>query len=533
MEGLVPYFILVTLTYSAIVSYSSNMKLIALISGFYLVALNVIPTLKYVFVYGYHDPLDHFGSIQQTIAAGHMSEVGVYSEQYGAAPGLHLLVSELSMVTGSNALFAFKLFLVVSPFILPLVVYLVMKRLDAPNGLVKAALFASVITAPVTYIYTGTTSVYPLYEMFICFCLLFFSFGPRSRSEFVTAFVIGVGIVVSHDSTSFFLLVIVSSTMLFIILARRIGIFKRIPNLSILFAMSFGTLVLAHFTFTSSTGNLTRLLSLMDQMIVRTLFGHQLAAVSYYQGFFSLGLIDRIKIFLITYGNVAILLLLVAAAPFALYKLRRANVKLRGFYYNMIFPALLAFLSFALYLFVSGAPDRGLIYFAAFAPFLAGLTIYYLFFSRRYRFDNLVVTIVVFSLICACVLSTFPVQPLMPTVSTTQGSYYAYDLRQVNTVYDRSLVLFVSAHNSSLSIWTDDILRDLTLALTNSDFQSLLTSNPEKAALLLLSVSHAIPSGRNAFSNEQYIQNASLQDDILYSNGLSFAMLNTSNTAFP
>ena len=142
LEGLVPSFLLLTLVYSIIVGFSSDLKLIAIISAIYLVAINMIPNLKYAFIYGYHDPLNHYGSIKETIALGNVSELGIYEEQYAATPGMHILVSELSIITGSSALTAMKLFLILRPLILPLAVYFVVKKLDVSNGLAKAIIAA-------------------------------------------------------------------------------------------------------------------------------------------------------------------------------------------------------------------------------------------------------------------------------------------------------------------------------------------------------------------------------------------------------
>lgn len=530
LGGLFPYFALVTLIYSAIVSFSSSLKLTAFISGMYLTTLNLIPSLKYTFVYGYFDALNHFGSISQTIALGHVSEVGPYAIQYGATPGIHIFVSELSIVTGLDALSAFKFFLIFSPFIIPLVAYIVVERMEAPKGLSKAIIVSSVIMAPLTYLYTGTTAAYPLYALFISFCLLLFSFGSRLRSEFVVALVVGVAIIISHDATSFFLLVIVPLFLLFIWSGRRIGVFDRIPHQSSLFTLIFVILLLAHFTLSSSISNLSTLLSVFEELISKTLLRHQIVAATYHQGFYVLGFLGQVKILFISYGQIALVLLSLIVALFAMRKARAcANVKLRQFYHMVPFPMSITLLLSLIYFFVGPTPGRGFVYLAVFLPFFAGLALFYLLFSRRFRFSRLVFTVTVFSLLCINAMFIFPFQPLLPHVSETPGSYYAYDLRQVNTEYDRSLVVFASIHDSKLNAWADDILKNEAIALTNSSFQLLITMNQGKATLLLLSESHSVASGKDAVSNRQYIENTSQVDDVLYSNGFSYLMFNMSN----
>jgi len=536
LEGLLPYFLLVVLFYSLLVAFAHGARLVALLSSVYLVVVNMIPNIKYVYLYGYSDPLLHYGSIEASIISGHASEVGAYTVQYSATPGMHLFVSELSVVTGLDALLAFKLFLVLSQLTVPLAVYLVMRRLKAPANLAKISIAAVAITAPLTYIYGGMFAIFATYVLFLYFCLLFLTHGITSRSELVVAILLGLTILISHDVTTFFLLGFLVLSWIIVRVRKVFPGTTSTTRTSTVFVVVFAVVALAHFVLTSSLNNLSTLFSLIENAIMNLFHGAQPVALSYYTGFNALSLIDKVKILLVRFGKDFLSILLVLLSPLALSRLHYSDSTLKRFYRVLVTPLILALLGFFLLIFMRPNEGRGLVYVTALCPFFVGPSILYLTNSKGQRFNRTILAVVLFCLICFSVMIIYPCQPLLPTFTTTRGDYYALDMREANTVYDRSSIIFASSHVSNQSIWVDQIQFDQSYALAGPLFQSLLTSNRDSANLILVTRSgsaHAIPSGRDALANDEFMENAPLNHSLLYSNGFSYMLLNTSSSHLP
>jgi hypothetical protein len=533
LEGVFVPFLLLTIVYAAITSFSPSIKMVVITTSIYLAAINVLPCIKYPFIYGYHDPLLHFASIKETIAASRVVEVGPYSVQYGATPGTHILVSILSLVTGFDIVDAIKTFLIFLPLSLPSVVYMTMNKLDFPNGLKRTVIASIPITTPITYTYFGASAVYPLYVLLICFCLLFACRRKSSRSEVAVALVLSAAILISHDVTSFLLLGF-TLILLALIGVETKKVFYTTARPPVLFFLVFITMAFAHFSFSSSINNFMQISSLIKEVVSRLTMGESPVAFSHYSfSFYQLTLFDIVQILIIRFANIAISLILVLIAPFAIMRLRFREKRLQKsekFYRILTPPFIFALVVFISLFFLRSVTHREF-YMAAFFPFLAGVSIYYVFYSKHYKFKNLVLTTVIFVLIVISSFSIYPIQPLMPSFSTDQGAYYVLDMREVTTVYDRSLILFVNVHTVRYIVWADVIMTGQIRALTNPSFQSLLTSDHNKAALLMLghtAYSHTIPSGRDALANEQYLMNALQQTGVLYTNGPSYALLNGS-----
>lgn len=536
LDGLLWHFILLTVVYAVIVGFSKDVRLVAIITSIYLVVVNLIPNLKYIFPYGSADPLLHYGSIQGMVESGQVSGVGAYESQYAAAPGLHIVVTEIAIVTGLSALNAFKLYLIILPLTIPLAIYFVTTKIEISNVLAKAMIASSSIVMPMTYIFFGTTSVYPLYVLFIYLCLLFLTCGIGSRSEVLAGIVLGIGILVSHDATSFFMMSILIFLVIMMKSNRVASLSARVSSLPFLFILTFIVMALAHFSLTSSISNFSNLLSLINEAFLKVLSGSQPVALSSYEGFNVLSLIDKIKILTVRYGKDVLSLLLVLLSPVILWRARLRVGKLHAFLRILVVPLVLTLSVFFFFLFLRPYENRGLIYVAALYPFLGGLTIYYLCDSINRRYSHVIMASVVFLMLCVSTVTTYPCQPLIPAVPGTQGKYYALDMRSVNTIYDRSIVAFVGSHDQKTTVWADQIIRDQAYALANQSFQSLFSWHYNEAPLIIITLSgtpHAIPSGRDAMANDDFLASSLINESVLYSNGFSHLLLNVTASRLP
>lgn len=532
LDGLFPSFVLFVIAYIAVVSFSRNVKFVAIVASIFLAVINFIPTFKYVFIYGFKDPLNHYGFMKEIITSGHVPEIGFLKDQYGPTPGMHIFMSELSILSGLNGLISMKMFLIVFPFMIPLVVYLVTRKLNMPSSLAKLTIVSTTISPKRTYYYGGTTSVYSLFVLFICFYSLFASSGKISRSKYTLIILFGMTIVISHDVTNFFLLILTLLALLF----AKLKLFKSLRSLAMLNLILI-VVILSHFTLTSSI-NFSRLLFLIKQSFVSLFTKTQIMPLSpqgYYSTFFQLTLLDKIRVLLVGFASDAVLLFVLVLGFIAMLKLRFRDSKLVKFYQFLVLVFVIGALTFILPLFISQyIINRGLSYVSVITPFFAGLGFFYLFYSKRKSLNKVIFLTVMFALVFVPFLQIYPFQPLIPKISNSSRSYYIVDWRQVNTAYDRSLISFVAMHDLKLKITTDNIFRSQMRALANATFEDLLTwssplSKVKYGPLILIShpgASHIIPSGRDAVAIEQYLQRSLQENNVIYSNGEAYACLN-------
>jgi len=534
LSGIFEYFLLLILVYSFIVSFSSNLKLITGVTSIFLVAINLIPNLKYVFIYGTFDPLAHYGFIQQMISSGHVPQVGVYKDLYGPTPGLHIFVSTLSMVSGFSVSMSMKAFLTIFPLILPLAVYLVAKRLNMPKGLSKLAVISTAVTSPTTYIFGGTSATYFLYVFFLYFLLLSISHKEFTRRDLLVSIVFGLAILFSHSPTSFFLLFsLVVASVAFILLKAMRPSAKLQPSS---FMIMWIVVYLAYFVYVSDFDFLI-FLQLSKTLMTRLLSGQEPLTVGYYRGFYELALHDQAKVLIVMFGRDAVAGLLSILALVVMFRLKFKDNNLRRFYYVLVLFSFLASCMFLLYLFIRPIGfviSRGLGYFLALSPFLVGLTLY--FVQRRcHQFSRLILAFTVFALICVSILQTYPYQPLIPIISTEYGDRYVMDYRQSNSIFQRALIHFVSTHNNQLDIATDDLTRWQMYGLTDPYYQYLISwetpgiTKEMHASLTLISPNaraNPMATGKNAVIYERYVREALQTRNLIYMNGESYIFLN-------
>jgi len=525
LDGIFPIYLPFVMLFAVIVSFSSNIKFIAIITSISLATFVLIPSLKYVFIYGYHDPLGHYGFIRELINSGSIPESGFYASQYGSTPGSHIIVSTISLIAGLDAAAAMKVFLIISAFIIPLATYFVIKKLNMPKKLFKIIIIATAVTAPVQYIFTGTIASYPILVLFFCFWLLL-ACRDYTHSNFLIATLLGITIIISHDVTSFFVLACLSF-VLFANLFTKTVKYSKYSKTNSLLNLTIVLLILIHFVFASSF-NFPRLLFLIKDSIWSLFLRGSPVAFEYYQSFFELNLLQKVSVLAVRFAKNAILIFLSILAPLAIWRLKLDNNDLKRFYSKLAIPTVFALLLFILPLFVRPLVSRGLIYLSAFSPFLAGITIFWFIYSKRH-FENTILAVIVFSLISISIIQIYPCQPLIPQVSTEYGNYYVADWREVSTIYTRSMIYFVATYNIRLNVWADDITRWEIYGLTSPTFQSLLTWHPSSSPLVLLSHAgdaHVIPSARDAVAHEQYLQNASRENSVIYNSGKSLILFN-------
>jgi hypothetical protein len=223
---------------------------------------------------------------------------------------------------------------------------------------------------------------------------------------------------------------------------------------------------------------------------------------------------------------------LMLIAPLAISRTLSDNKKLRRIYAVAAVPLAVGVLVFLLPFLIRTTIDyRGLVYAEGVAPLFAGTSLFYIFFSKHTNnLRKVIATTLVFFLILLEITQTYVWQPIIPTQMTEVGKLYVVDWRQVNTIYSRSMISFVSTFDLSLGIETDVSTRSQILGLTDSRTQSLLTTVQNGSThLYLLSrvgFGQEIASIRYAVFDEELLRTATQSSSIVYDNGGCYIALN-------
>ena len=533
LDGLFPYFILFVIAYALVVSLSADLRLTAIATSVFLVVFTSVPNLKYVFVYGFYDPVAHYGFIQRIISSGFVPTQGFYSDSYGPTPGLHILVSAISVATGLDVSTSMKTFLTALAAVPPLAVYFVAKKLEMPDDLKKIMIVSAAIAFPITYVFSGTHCIYSLYVLFAYALLLCFSQKRISRADFILGTMFGIGLSLSHDVTSFFLLMILSAIFIFLFIKNQLKHSSESHRQFAFLALTFVAVSVTHFIFVSSV-DFSRLLKLGVSFLESLFFGSETGATTYYPGFSGLTFLDQARVSVVRFARDAITMIMIVLAPVAVYrlKLRKSNSRFYEILYVSTFVAVIVFFVSS---YVRPSDQRGTEYLWGLSPFLIGVTLFWFAGHGRGRFGRVRSFVIISSIILISSLQIFPFQPLIPKIPTSLGSFYVVDWRTINNAYDLSLVRFTGEHDSRMTLAVVAVTRWQIYGVTDVSFQSLLTwDDPTKdmnitADLILVSLDpnvHPIASGRLAIEYYQRAQNMTSVNGILYNNGESCLLLN-------
>jgi len=542
LDGILPYFIFFVLVYSINAIFMEDLKHVTILTSIFLLALNLVPNLKYDFILGFYDPLWHYSFINGITSSGFVPTTGVYAVQYGTTFGLQSLVSSLSQVEGLNTADAMKVFLVLAPLLVPLTLYFVLRKVEASNDLARLIIVSSAIIWPTTYIYSGTISVFYLYAFFV-FLLILLSIGQSDIGLSILAILTGAAVVISHDFTSFFLSLSVI-ILLVLQLSQKRSSSKRLTgfsNFPLIVGLIFVFLAFAHLTLASGS-NFATLTSLLKDLVASVISPpHVLPATTFYSGFYSLTMLGKFKVLFVKLSRDVVMVSLAAVGGLIIVTTPRNNIKLEKMYAVAAVPLAIAALMFLMsFLIHSSVEDRGLIYMAAVSPLFVGTSLYhFLCYRHKGQLMKKVAVALVFSLILVSIAETYVWQPLIPVVSTESGNFYAVDWREFNTIYSRSAILFLSTYDFALRIETDVVTQSQILGLTDTHTQSLLTKEtpPNSAYILMLSQvgtdAHALTFGsaQDALSNENLLQNALENCSTIYCNGESYIFLNITSVS--
>jgi hypothetical protein len=470
--------ILYILTFSVVVVLVDNNKLIALVCASFLIVLNAIPNLKYQLFYGTFDSAAHYGYITSLISLGHVPSTGFYATQYQDFPGMHIFIGSLSNILGVSVNVAIKVTTSTIVGIIPLMVYLVTNRAFEPR-IQRFIIVASGLPTFMTYDLVGSTFGVILY--FCVACLILRGLLAKNKRPYTVVLLVFVfGLLFSHAVSTLYLIsfLVIAIVLLKFLSMKQKWVLKSYSNARI---MVTGTLLILTVSFlarlTFESGKVLELFTSAGEIILIRQPSGTLVPGTFFRVPFSAEVIFLV----LNYIQDAALALMGFIGIVVLYvKLRRKNREIYEKFYPFLMCFLAAILALLAFQFLSGFSGiefgRFIDYAAVLTPFFVGLFLWYLNqYSRRYKFGSILVFLVLFSCLSVSLIQIFPCQPIAPRAnvlsSTLPANEYIYDFREVNTVYQESMILFAENFSSNNTLVAADTVTEWqTYGFANDTF---------------------------------------------------------------
>ena len=550
LAGLLPQTLLFTLAFIVYaVNIKKNSKLVLLIST-YVMILSAIPNLKYYEqVSGVFDSIAHMGYAFRLASTGFVPVNGFYSNEYSGTPGMHIFLASLSLMTGFSMAITVKILLLILSFSIPLLTYYFINRVFNKK-INKFIIYGLCVTLPIYQSIYGTSFALILFFIFIS---TFLSTYMSSRShEYIILLVIsGASIIISHGVTSLFLAVLLGFIFLFVMIWPRI--FKKssenqpFPKITIYLAIVIVAAVLIWWFLKAQY-----LIHVLIGQIVNNILSAAPSTQIIPTKFFEITLFQQMVLLFIRFYNVFLVLTLSLIGIVLYYfKLRKTlssksqtlveRVVLITFFIGLISVPFLFILT-------SYTFERFYVYFVPISPILIGLSLMTLFTFFRKRINSSFVikffsALFLILLILPNLFTVFIYQPWIPKDKTGE---YIVDYREVNTIYQTSMINFAENNGEDLYNYTrvrafnsDAVTSWQASGLTSIDFFSAylytdpLTQKDTRASMILLhyeGISGPL-NERSDLRTKEIIDKIKLEHNIIYDNSQSFILLNETETS--
>lgn len=541
LEGLLPQTLLFTVAFVVYaVNIKKNSKLVILIST-YLLILSAVPNLKYLQVIGTFDSIAHMGYAERLASLGHVPTTGFYSKEYSGTPGLHIFLASLSLITGFSMTVTVKILLLILAFSIPLITYYFIRRVF-DNKISKFIIYSLCVTLPIYTSIFGTSFALPLYFIFISTFLNSY-IASKNFAYIVILFISSASIIISHGVTSLFLSVLLGSIFLFVVVGPRIfkplKNYQSFPKITIYLAITISAAVLIWWLF-----NAQYLIKTLLNQIINGIFSSEPSTQIIPSKFFEINTLQQITLLFIRFYDVFLVASLSLLGIIIFYSKMRKDFSIDGksLVERVILITVFIVLISTPFLFIlkSYTFERFYWYFKPLSPILIGLGLITLFTFFRKKV-NTSFTIKLFSalflmlLIIPNLFTIFIYQPVLPKDNNGE---YIVDYREINTIYQSSMIKFAESHYfKGLKIGADPVTAWQMSGLTSTKFYSNylyidpLTEDYTKVNLILLHYSGI--SGplneRLEFRSQEaitlYKVKPENQNNIIYDNSQSFIIL--------
>lgn len=466
-------------------TFVTSSRKIAILTASFLVVLNLIPGFKYQLFRNPYDSTIHFRFTNEIDSLGHVPETGPGSKYYSSNPGMHILMSSLSVVSAIPINDIFRFVIPAISGLVPLIVLFVTNDVF-PEEVQRYCIVASAFPLSTIYNITGTSLSIVVYFLFFAVYLRRLLTGKNGR-EYTTIFIVlGFTLIISHAVTpvvAAFLLIgmPLGLKILHALLARGL---PRFPASSYLFPALLHLVMLMAWWANLATINLNTFVNYIKEVLSPTGFMEMPAVPA---RVFEVPLWAQVRVFLvfnIRYAIVAALSLLGLLVFLRMLGQERLSGKNKSFYLHvlvligMIVAYLLFMVGFGLALLQY---QRFIVYLIPFCIFLIGFVLWRLNISlgnvfSRIELRNLTLASLLFVLVSLSLISFFPCQPLVPRASVLGKDFsendYLVETNLVNTVYQKEMISFADVHSSEARIASDVVTRWQIRGFSSRSFSS-------------------------------------------------------------
>jgi len=477
LTGLEIPFIVVAITYT-IYFFSERDSNITWIIAFALVFRSVIllvPNLKYVWFQGVgFDQHNHFRLIQDIQDKGHIPT----GYSYSGTPFMHLLSAIYSIITGFSNLFAFKYLPVMSWFLYPLVIYVIVKQV-APktSSLQKYAILASSVPVEPTLSWVVVGTTFGALLTILLLSQLIKILQVNKRNYCVIALIYGFALISAHSYSA----TILTIGLLITYLASKSNFVKNrlelfdlgIPIKAFIIFLVVVGMAWLMFSATTFFLNATQIVQQWTSAILGNAPTTGRSFTDIQWSFFGLNLENQLRLVVVYYGGILFMLFLTLLGIIIVIKKSRPSIIL-----NFFSVFLLSVWSFFIIQLLASSASAGLFEYNrlfefsySLTPVFIGILLYYL--QKKLRSIKLNYFIVCL-LIGLATVQLYGCQPLLPIASSVRSNLpsdeYIIYVGTVNSAYQRYMIAYAEEHIGKGMIACDPVTRNQILGLADYDF---------------------------------------------------------------
>lgn len=471
LEGLEITFALFVITY-AVTFFSEKrtvwMIILAIVGR---TVFLLIPNLKYVWFQGtYIDQHAQYALANYVYTTGHISTDPAFAAAYTATPLMHLSFSIFSIILNVPVVDSMKYLPILWSPIYPLLTYIIVKRMDFPQGatILKYALFiSSVPFTLIQYVVTGT--LFGILLAFLILSNLILMLQKNDRRYWFINTIFIFALTMSHSVTS----VILTASLFAIMAVQRFSYFRPKSFLRGPAVFTFASINAAWLMFRSSS----TLRAIATEIFVAVPSGMTPQAEYISLTFFEharANILSAIRSFTVFYGADAFFLILSLAGLIILLKMWK---KLNSAANFLSLFGLVVFLFMIIgYLMKLGAP-RALTFAGLLFPVFSSVLVLHIRGRTGIR------PFIFVSIILLATIEFYGCQPLVPSANVLYKDLppnvpMSY-VNQVNSIHQRQMIDFTENHVRGIVAAVGPTTSQIVgLTEINFSLANLITYNP-------------------------------------------------------
>lgn len=455
LDGVFWPFIGYLIIFLLVLWMENDNKWVAVICACNVIILSLVPSLKYVQVYGQAtDQVMHYQMINSLISTGRVS---LELTTYRAIAGMHSWLASMGITSGLSASVITKIGFSLEGGILPLLIYWLCKGIKLPSDLTKWVLSLSCLAIFTFYVPTGTG--FSLVPVILFLGALFIRehsriLNSKKVSYTLVALIVLFQLTIWHSTTPFILLLILVGVSLTPVLVwliegrkKRVSINTRFLRIDLLACV----LIIGYHTIEVDPVFKIVFIRLYSLILAENDPASIIPASTY-----QLQIIDTLRVFILMYGRESILFIL-SALGLAVIWYRRDRLG-RYLYFFSFLAIICALFVVAIPLSLIGLDFKRLIWIPlTFSPFFAAFFLWrwnlrleqskrsYIWIIKIAGYIFLLLAISIF------VIEFYVYQPLVPkskSLTPDTPNEYVTWIHHVNTAYQQRMITFAESHSN-------------------------------------------------------------------------------------